>query len=149
MKKILVGLLLLGLAGTAGAQLPMQLPAQKNTLYRLSTGSAWLSRIAIPPAGRDTTSGLWVYDTGGLFGVMCSIEVNSGGSLSMGTLFSGDGTNYTYGDSTSLVNARTTAGFHWITGNLPYTNNIRFTLSNKGTDTVWVKFVGTATFGRN
>ncbi len=149
MKKLLVVLVLLGLAGVAGAQLPMQLPAQKNTLYRLSTGSAWLSMVAIPPGKGDTTAGIWTYDTGGIFGVECSVKINTGGSYSIGTLRSGDGLNYVLGDSVELVNARTTAGFHWVTKNLAYTNNVRFTLSNKGTDTVWVKFVGTATFGRN
>jgi len=149
MKKLLIVLVLIGLVGSAGAQLPMTLPAQRNTIYRLSTGSAWFSKIAIPNDKRDTTAGLWVMDTGGLLGVGCSLKVNSGGSLTMGILSSADGINYSYEDSTLLANAWTTAGFKWFRCNLPYTNNVRITLSNHGSDTIWVKFLHNSTIGRN
>jgi hypothetical protein len=149
MKKLLIVLVLLGLVGTAGAQISSTLVAQRNGIYRLSTGNLWSTLVAIPPEKRDTTGGIWTFDTGGLFGVMCSAKVNTGGSYSIGTLRSGDGINWVLGDSIEVVNARTTAGFYWASANLVYTNNVRFTISNKGTDTVFFKFVGQATFGRN
>lgn len=149
MRKLLAVLMLLGLAGSAYAQITTTQMAYRFWVYRLRTGNQWTELTAIPNDTRDTSRGVWTMDTGGILGVGCSLKINSGGSVTMGVLSSMDGTNYTYEDSTILANATTTAGFRTFRCNLPYANNYRITVANHGSDTVWIKFVGQATIGRN
>lgn len=154
MKKVLLVLSLVALIGVvAWAQLDVTLKSKLVILWRLSGSQNYSTKVAIPPAKRDTTMGIYFGDTGGLLALQCSLKVNSGGSLSMGLLLGESTTSsrLVYYDSTALMSARTTGGYTLVRYNLPAQSCGAITFSNKGTDTVWVKIEpnSTISFLRN
>jgi hypothetical protein len=141
MKQILLVLLLSVIAVSAFGQAVVP-NGQVNTFRRLSTGFTYSSLVALPAGGRDTTRGMWIYNTHGVFAATCSIAFNSGAHLSIGYLKSSDGTNYAYGDSTAILNSTTNGGVRWLSLEMPPMANIRFTISNPGSDTAFFRFLG-------
>jgi hypothetical protein len=146
MKKLLVGLLLLGFAGSAGAQI-----ATYNQQYFLdiskklgdSGSGGTIIGTAIPNGKACSLTVQMIGMTGGLCAVGCSVKVNTGGTLTMGYRV-GQWPRWSgmvlksAGDSMAVFNA-VGAGYRFASVNLPYTNRIGFIFSNPGSDTVWLR----------
>lgn len=143
MKGLLALVLVLGLTGTATAQ--MYVKPQGEIVYatRKANGASLGTWTKIRAAKRDTTADIYILNTGGgmTMTVQCSLKGTS--TFSCGFQATGLGKTYAYragySDSIAFCNAVAASGDYPIAFSWPYAAWGRLTFSNPGGDSLFYK----------